>query len=90
LIAGGRNKKTTRTAPKSDNVYVKLLVKVRTGQPSAGERRNEGGEQQQHQERGARAAPLSISLRLLCFVSGAVDGARERGRIKTSSVESCV
>ena len=29
LIAGGRNKKTSRTAPKSDNVYVKLLVKVR-------------------------------------------------------------
>jgi large subunit ribosomal protein L18e len=28
LIAGGRNKKTTRTAPKSDNVYIKLLVKV--------------------------------------------------------------
>ena len=29
LIAGGRNKKTSRTAPKSDNVYLKLLVKVR-------------------------------------------------------------
>lgn len=28
LIAGGRNKKTARTAPKSDNVYLKLLVKV--------------------------------------------------------------
>jgi len=28
LIAGGRNKKTSRTAPKSDNVYVKLLVKL--------------------------------------------------------------
>jgi hypothetical protein len=30
LEAGGRNKKTWRTAPKSDNVYLKLLVKVRT------------------------------------------------------------
>jgi len=28
LIAGGRNKKTHRTAPKTDNVYIKLLVKV--------------------------------------------------------------
>lgn len=28
LEAGGRNKKTARTAPKSDNVYLKLLVKV--------------------------------------------------------------
>lgn len=29
LIAGGRNKKNAaRTAPKSDNVYLKLLVKV--------------------------------------------------------------
>ncbi|KAF8069405.1 RPL18C [Scenedesmus sp. PABB004] len=28
LIAGGRNKKTARTAPKSDNVYLKLLVKL--------------------------------------------------------------
>jgi len=28
LIAGGRNKKVARTAPKSDNVYLKLLVKV--------------------------------------------------------------
>ncbi|BBM99621.1 large subunit ribosomal protein L18e [Marchantia polymorpha subsp. ruderalis] len=28
LKAGGRNKKTTRTAPKSDNVYLKLLVKL--------------------------------------------------------------
>ena len=30
LEAGGRNKKTWRTAPKSENVYLKLLVKVRT------------------------------------------------------------
>jgi len=29
LIAGGRNKKTKRVAPKSDNPYLKLLVKVR-------------------------------------------------------------
>eukprot|EP00892_Ulva_mutabilis_P000770 jgi/Ulvmu1/10694/UM067_0020.1 len=28
LIAGGRNKKTARTAPKSDNVYMSLLVKL--------------------------------------------------------------
>jgi len=28
LIAGGRNKKTSRTAPKSDNIYIKLLVKL--------------------------------------------------------------
>ena len=28
LEAGGRNKKVYRTAPKSDNVYLKLLVKV--------------------------------------------------------------
>lgn len=28
LEAGGRNKKTHRTAPKSENVYLKLLVKV--------------------------------------------------------------
>jgi large subunit ribosomal protein L18e len=28
LIAGGRNKRTHRTAPKSDNVYLKLLVKL--------------------------------------------------------------
>jgi len=28
LIAGGRSKKTKRTAPKSDNVYLKLLVKL--------------------------------------------------------------
>lgn len=30
LKAGGRNKKVHRTAPKSGNVYVKLLVKVRS------------------------------------------------------------
>lgn len=29
LKAGGRSKKVHRTAPKSDNVYLKLLVKVR-------------------------------------------------------------
>lgn len=29
LIAGGRNKRVHRTAPKSENPYVKLLVKVR-------------------------------------------------------------
>ena len=28
LKAGGRNKKTKRTAPKSENVYLALLVKV--------------------------------------------------------------
>merc|ERR1712060_1035985 len=28
LIAGGRNKRKSRTAPKSDNVYLKLLVKL--------------------------------------------------------------
>ncbi|KAH0470837.1 hypothetical protein IEQ34_000560 [Dendrobium chrysotoxum] len=28
LIAGGRSKKTKRTAPKSDDVYLKLLVKL--------------------------------------------------------------
>lgn len=28
LIAGGRNKRTARTAPKSDNPYLKLLVKL--------------------------------------------------------------
>ncbi len=28
LEAGGRNKTKHRTAPKSDNVYLKLLVKV--------------------------------------------------------------
>lgn len=28
LVAGGRNKKTKRTAPKSDDVYLKLLVKL--------------------------------------------------------------
>ncbi|PKA50972.1 60S ribosomal protein L18-2 [Apostasia shenzhenica] len=28
LIAGGRSKKTKRTAPKSDDVYLKLLVKM--------------------------------------------------------------
>jgi len=28
LIAGGRNKKVHRTAPKSDNVYLKLTVKL--------------------------------------------------------------
>jgi hypothetical protein len=28
LEAGGRNKRTKRTAPKSDDVYLKLLVKV--------------------------------------------------------------
>ncbi|KAH7429353.1 hypothetical protein KP509_09G043000 [Ceratopteris richardii] len=39
LPAGGRNKKTKRTAPKSDNVYLKLVVKLyrflvrRTGSP---------------------------------------------------------
>lgn len=39
LVAGGRNTKTHRTAPKSDNVYLKLLVKVRReglGVPAAG------------------------------------------------------
>ncbi len=30
LEAGGRNKTKHRTAPKSDNVYLKLLVKVGT------------------------------------------------------------
>jgi hypothetical protein len=29
LEAGGRNKTKHRTAPKSENVYIKLLVKVR-------------------------------------------------------------
>ena len=33
LEAGGRNKKTWRTAPKSENVYLKLLVKVRAAAP---------------------------------------------------------
>ncbi|KAH7424954.1 hypothetical protein KP509_11G033500 [Ceratopteris richardii] len=39
LPAGGRNKKTKHTAPKSDNVYLKLVVKLyrflvrRTGSP---------------------------------------------------------
>jgi large subunit ribosomal protein L18e len=28
IIAGGRNKKTHRKAPKSDNVYLALIVKV--------------------------------------------------------------
>ncbi|MBN4711026.1 hypothetical protein H3276_23405, partial [Escherichia coli] len=28
LVAGGRNKKTKRTAPRSDDVYLKLLVKL--------------------------------------------------------------
>uniref|UniRef100_A0A453APU4 Large ribosomal subunit protein uL15/eL18 domain-containing protein n=1 Tax=Aegilops tauschii subsp. strangulata TaxID=200361 RepID=A0A453APU4_AEGTS len=28
LVAGGRNKRTKRTAPKSDDVYLKLLVKL--------------------------------------------------------------
>uniref|UniRef100_A0A0D9Z738 Large ribosomal subunit protein uL15/eL18 domain-containing protein n=1 Tax=Oryza glumipatula TaxID=40148 RepID=A0A0D9Z738_9ORYZ len=28
LVAGGRNKKTKRTAPKSDDVYLKLIVKL--------------------------------------------------------------
>ena len=30
LVAGGKSKKTKRTAPKSDDVYLKLTVKVRT------------------------------------------------------------
>ncbi len=34
LEAGGRNKKVWRTAPKSENVYLKLLVKVRGAEPS--------------------------------------------------------
>lgn len=29
IVAGGRNKKTRRTAPKSENVYLALMVKVR-------------------------------------------------------------
>jgi hypothetical protein len=33
LKAGGRNKKTKRTAPKSENVYLKLLVKVCSRKP---------------------------------------------------------
>ena len=28
LVAGGKSKKTKRTAPKSDDIYLKLLVKV--------------------------------------------------------------
>ncbi|XP_050203508.1 60S ribosomal protein L18-2 [Mercurialis annua] len=28
LIAGGKNKKTKRTAPKSDDIYLKLIVKL--------------------------------------------------------------
>jgi hypothetical protein len=32
LVAGGRNKKTKRIAPKSDDVYLKLLVKVSSTQ----------------------------------------------------------
>ncbi|XP_037464096.1 60S ribosomal protein L18-3-like [Triticum dicoccoides] len=28
LVAGGRNKRTKRAAPKSDDVYLKLLVKL--------------------------------------------------------------
>eukprot|EP00959_Pyramimonas_sp_CCMP1952_P056620 1182531-Pyramimonas_sp.AAC.1 len=28
LVAGGRNKKVNREAPKSDNLYLKLLVKL--------------------------------------------------------------
>ena len=28
LKAGGKSKKTKRTAPKSDDIYLKLLVKV--------------------------------------------------------------
>ncbi len=33
LEAGGRNKKVRRTAPKSENVYLKLLVKVMAAAP---------------------------------------------------------
>ncbi len=36
LEAGGRNKKTWRTAPKSENVYLKLLVKVWAAISSSG------------------------------------------------------
>ncbi|KAI3871256.1 hypothetical protein MKX03_036786 [Papaver bracteatum] len=28
LIAGGKSKKTKRTTPKSDDIYLKLLVKL--------------------------------------------------------------
>ena len=28
LVAGGKSKKSKRTAPKSDDIYLKLLVKV--------------------------------------------------------------
>ncbi|MBA0715164.1 hypothetical protein Golax_014085, partial [Gossypium laxum] len=28
LVAGGKSKKTKRTAPKSDDIYLKLLVKL--------------------------------------------------------------
>lgn len=36
LKAGGRNKTVHRTAPKSENPYVKLLVKVRGGAGAVG------------------------------------------------------
>ena len=45
-MAGGRNKKKHRTAPKSENVYLKLLVKVRRGKTTAadsGEYRSRAG-----------------------------------------------
>ena len=55
LIAGGRNKKTHRTAPKSDNVYIKLLVKV-SQWSVAGEREKSSGSS----NRSFRPAPLSL------------------------------
>lgn len=36
IVAGGRNKKVHRTAPKSDNVYLKLLVKASGGAGARG------------------------------------------------------
>ena len=42
LEAGGRNKTKHRTAPKSDNVYLKLLVKVGAGRVTDSKRRVRG------------------------------------------------
>ncbi|KAI5056246.1 hypothetical protein GOP47_0028064 [Adiantum capillus-veneris] len=73
LPAGGRNKKTKRTAPKSDNVYLKLIVKLYTFLVQrTGNLFNAVFLKRLFMSRTYNRLPLSLS-RLICYMKGKED-----------------
>lgn len=75
MIAGGRNKKVHRTAPKSENVYIKLLVKVRRvlvlvwgGVLRRGPRKREGAPSAQRHLGCVRLATFLVLAQLYQFL----------------------